>query len=104
VLLGAEDRRGLSGISFYEFRSVNMFLSKLLSFIFVPCQIFPKMIHNYSLSLLGAGLRVDEGTSPYCTEDELVKFWDGKTVTVPAFDIFRDVEELHAKHGRKYVN
>jgi hypothetical protein len=29
MLLGAEDRRGLSGISFYEFLSVNMFLSFL---------------------------------------------------------------------------
>ncbi|XP_023703556.1 uncharacterized protein LOC111862417 isoform X3 [Cryptotermes secundus] len=47
------------------------------------------------------GLRVNEGSSPYCTEDELVKFWDGKSVTVPAFDRFRDVEELHGKEGRE---
>jgi hypothetical protein len=59
------------------------------------------MVHNYSLSLHGAALQIDEGSSPYCTEDEVVKFWDGKTV--PAFDRFRDVEELHAKEGSKYV-
>lgn len=80
-----------------------MFLSQPLSFIYVPCQILPKMIHNYFLSLLGAGLRVDEGSSPYCTEDDLVKFWDGKTVTIHAFDRFRDLEELHGKEGRKYM-
>jgi hypothetical protein len=60
------------------------------------------MIHNYSLSLL-VGLRVNEGSSPYCTEDEIFEFWDGKTIRVPAFDRFRDMEELHAKERSKYM-
>jgi hypothetical protein len=46
---------------------------------------------------------VNEGDSPYCTEDELVTLWGGKMATILAFDRFRDVEELHAKERSEYT-
>jgi hypothetical protein len=49
--------------------------------------------------LTDVGQAGNEGSSPYCTEEELVEFWDGRTV--PAFDRLQDVEELHAKRRSK---
>jgi hypothetical protein len=85
--------------SFFRLSKCHIFISQAGSYTVMK-------LNRNILFGLGVGLRSKEVSSPYCTEDELADFWDGETI--PAFDRFQDMEELHAKgrgkcavHGNK---